>query len=301
MRRLHQGRALLGAFVVGVACNYDFDQYLAPSEVNAGGHAGATPPVGGSGTGGAQLASGGLNAGGGAAGDGGSAANSVGGEAESAGGTTSGGAPPSEGGAPIDSGGAGGESAGGESGASPAASGGGSLGGSGGSGGSGGDSGATGTGGSGGDGGFDCAKAAGTVFNGHCYFLVGAGFGAGLEWDEAKTACSSLAASSHLLTITSEAEEQFVEATFFPAAEDLWIGLALASTADPPNSCRRMPATCPFEWVTNEPLAYSKWGSSGSLEVEPNYSGACVRIRFDAITWADLDCDEELPAICETS
>ena len=293
--------ALLGAFAVAAACSYDFDQYLAPAEVNAGGSAGATtfsggssPGGGASGASGASGATGGLSAGGGAAGHDGSAANGEGGEAGSTGGTMGGGAPPTEGGASSDAG-AGGESASGAVGGSPPASGGSSIGGTGVTGGTAGNSGAP----DGGGGGFDCAEAFGTVFNGHCYFLMGNGDGDGLEWNYAKEGCANLTTGSHLVTITSEAEEQFVEATFFPATTDHWIGLALTDTTrDPPISCRRTPATCPFSWVTGEALSYTNWESSG-IDVEPNYTGGCVRIEADSTDWADLECDEQLPAICE--
>jgi hypothetical protein len=299
MGSLRRVSALFGSFAVGIACSYDFDQYLAPSEANAGGYAGAALPSGGTSAGGAHGPSGGISAGGGTAGDGSSAANGQGGEADSSGGTTNGGAPASEGGAPIQTAGSGGENEGGVSGGSPPASGGSSIGGSNGPGGS---SGAPGGGGSGGDAAVDCPEATGTVFNGHCYFLIGDGFGESLEWDEARTACTSRIAGSHLVTITSEAEEQFVEAAFFPATQDRWIGLALAdTTGNPSNSCRRTPALCPFEWVTSESLSYTKWGSYSPNDVEPNYSGSCVRIQFDTVDWADRDCDENLPAICETA
>jgi hypothetical protein len=302
MRGLRKGCALFWVFAVGAACSYDFDQYLAPSEANAGGHAGATPPSGGNDAGGAHAPSGGIGAGGSAAGDGSSAANGEGGEAESSGGTTSGGAPPSEAGAPIEAGGTGGEGAVSAGGGSPPASGGGSPGGRGGTAGTAANSGAPGAGSGGDGGGFDCSEAAGTVFNGHCYFLIGDGFGDGLEWNDARTACADLIAGAHLVTITSEPEEQFVEATFFPATADRWIGLALAdTTGNPSNSCRRTPALCPFEWVTSESLSYTKWGSYSPTDLEPNYSGSCVRIQFDSIDWADRDCDDNLPAICETA
>jgi hypothetical protein len=292
-RTLPPSSALLGAFAVAAACSYDFDQYLAPAEVNTGGSAGATTLSGGSSPGGGNGANGGIRAGGGAAGDGGSTANSEGGEAASTGGTMGGGAPPTEGGAPSDAG-ASGENAGGTVGGSPSASGGSSNGGTAGTAGN--------SGASGGDGGaggfaFDCAEASGTVFAGHCYFLIGDGDG--LEWNDAKTACANLTTGSHLVTITSEAEEQFVEATFFPDTTDRWIGLAVADTTrDPPVSCRRTPATCPFSWVTGESLSYTKWDAYG-VDVEPNYTGGCVRIEADSSDWADFDCDEQLPAICE--
>jgi hypothetical protein len=47
--------------------------------------------------------------------------------------------------------------------------------------------------------------------------------------------------------------------------------------------------------VTAESLAYTNWATYG----EPNYSGACVRIRTDTQQWADYGCGTAIAAICE--
>ena len=300
MRRSNALSFGLAAVALSIACTYDFDQYVSSSE-DAGGAAGTTGPSGGSTTGGTGGSSaGGATAGGtNAGGDGASAAD--GGENGGSAGTAD---PGETGGEDAGEGGAG---VGPTSGGATSASGGNSGGKGGGSGGasggkagsSGGTSGASAGGGQGG-GGFDCAKASGTVYGGHCYFLIGEGNG--LEWEAAKTQCEKATPGGHLVTITSEAEEQFIESTFFPATDDRWIGLAIEDTrGNPPNSCRNNPASCPFLWVTSESLSYSKWGSHSATDVEPNYSGGCVRIQPSPIDWGDLDCDDNHSAICETN
>jgi hypothetical protein len=91
-----------------------------------------------------------------------------------------------------------------------------------------------------------------------------------------------------------------LEETFFPATDDHWIGLSLADTSWLPFGCSDDPESCPFLWVTGETLDFTDWAVS-VIDPEPNYSGACVRILFDDLDWADRTCGTtRLPAICET-
>lgn len=301
--RAQPGRSARAAVSLAVAaaaaCSYDFDRYVdaagsAPNESGSGGRVagssgGGTAPAAPGGNG----ATGGVSVGG-AAGDGG--ATDTGGAAGDPGASGALGAGQAgQGGAdgePSPTAGTGGtatggttEAGGGKSGSS--AGGGAAVAGSGAAGGS---SGST---------SFDCAARAGQRFEDRCYFSVGDD--SALDWESARAACSDAGAGSHLVTIESAAEQAFLESAFFPAgAPDRWIGLSLGDTAsDPPRLCRDLPAACPFSWVTGAEPSFTHWGAHSERDVEPNYSGGCVRIQAATRDWADLECDGALGAICE--
>ncbi len=146
--------------------------------------------------------------------------------------------------------------------------------------------------------GLDCDSVGGMVHGEHCYFVIAEG--TGLGWEAARDACRAHSPDTHLVTITSDDEQTWLEATFFPGSKDLWIGLALEDTgSDPSSTCRLLPDLCPFSWVTDEALDYTHWAVHSESDVEPNYTGACVRLQLDDQNWADLDCKTTLSAICE--
>jgi hypothetical protein len=70
------------------------------------------------------------------------------------------------------------------------------------------------------------------------------------------------------------------------------------TTNEPARTCEDDSASCPFGWVTAEPLGYTNW-AKGGLDREPDYSGACVRLLYKDRRWADHACRGVLPAICE--
>jgi hypothetical protein len=129
---------------------------------------------------------------------------------------------------------------------------------------------------------FDCAAANGTVFQGHCYYPSPTKTG----WDTAST--GSCAPPSHLVTITTQAEQNVV-ATIL-AGNDRWIGLR--KDPGPPNREDR------FYWVTKEPVTYKIWDSYETGAPEPNYTGDCVRMR-PTNAWGDTGCTEMYSAVCE--
>jgi hypothetical protein len=152
--------------------------------------------------------------------------------------------------------------------------------------------------GEGGNTGSSCDELGGAIHDGHCYFTIAPS--TGLLWTAAREACESYSASAHLATITSSAEQAAAEAAVSPAVADYWIGLSLADVErDPGNSCARSPESCPFEWVTGDTVSYSNWAEHDKGDVEPNYTGACVRLQLEGFTWADFDCSTRLPALCE--
>ena len=148
------------------------------------------------------------------------------------------------------------------------------------------------------DAGFDCAQLAGKVLDGHCYFVIAPG--TGLVWSRAQSTCEEFE-GAHLASVTSADEQAALEAAFFPSTADYWIGLALegASNQTPPASCKTNPRSCPFLWVSGEELSFTKWSRRSANDVEPNYTGACVRLQLTDKSWADYGCGTQLPAICE--
>jgi hypothetical protein len=152
--------------------------------------------------------------------------------------------------------------------------------------------------GEGGGAGFSCDELDGVVHDEHCYFVLAPG--SGLSWTMARETCEGYSPSSHLVTISSSAEQAAIENALSPSVSDYWIGLALADVENEPNDdCDEAPESCPFEWVTGEALSYANWAAHGKNDVEPNYTGACVRLQLDDFNWADFDCGTRLPAVCE--
>lgn len=123
-----------------------------------------------------------------------------------------------------------------------------------------------------------CSEPNGRVFEGHCYFPLTTA----ATFDNAQTNCA--AARAHLVTITSAAEEAFVET--MRAGRERWIGLRRPDGAPGTTASS-------FAWITGESGAYAKWGRG-----EPNDSGACARLR-SSNDWGDQSCTTSYEAICE--
>lgn len=152
--------------------------------------------------------------------------------------------------------------------------------------------------GEGGAAGFSCSELGGKVHDGNCYFAIAPG--TGLSWGSARETCEKYSPSSHLATIGSDQEQAAIEAALSPSVSDYWIGLSLANIeSEPDEACDDEPESCPFEWVTGDALSYANWGEYSESDVEPNYTGACVRLQLDGFAWADYDCSTRLPALCE--
>jgi hypothetical protein len=115
----------------------------------------------------------------------------------------------------------------------------------------------------------------GTIYMGHCYFLVNAG-----TWGATGSECA--AQSAHLVSIGSVGEQMAVQGV---GANDRWIGLS------------RMPAQpaidSSYAWSNGDPRTYSNWSVG-----EPNGSGTAVRMRADG-TWSDTSDTTSFPGICE--
>jgi hypothetical protein len=157
-------------------------------------------------------------------------------------------------------------------------------------------------------GGSYCDAVGGTVYQGHCYVISPLW----AQWSAAQTNCENLG-SFHLVTITSAEEQAVVVRLMIPPADsgpgmDYWIGLS------EPAGTSSQKKESNFGWVTApaehyDPSAagtYRNWGTWTDADVEPNFTGDCVRVRYlDPMvsgrvgSWADCQCTDALPSICE--
>lgn len=111
--------------------------------------------------------------------------------------------------------------------------------------------------------------------NGHCYFVLPA-------TTQAAGIAACVAVGAHLVTITSQGEQTFVEA--FSNGVSRWIGL----TQPTPTNSRMN-----FVWVTGEPMPYGNWQSD-----QPNDMSLCAAMA-DNNLWSDRMCGNAYPIICE--
>lgn len=109
-----------------------------------------------------------------------------------------------------------------------------------------------------------------------CYFTL-----AGVTHAQAKAACEQ--AGAHLVTITSQAEQDLVAS--LAGDGRCWIGLVAQA---PTNDDRSK-----FQWSNGEPMTFEAWEPDN-----PNNGEPCVtQDRTDG--WSDWACDESVCAICE--
>jgi len=239
----------------------------------SGGVGGATGGVGGAGGAGGGSGTGGA---GGTAGD-----SSVGGVAGTAGSSTGG----------AGAGGTAGEGAG--MGGSVTAGAG--TGGASGDGGTAGSTGGAGAGGGSGGGPATCDAIQAEANGGHCYLLnTGA-----TTWSTARQACMSLSPGGHLVTITSQAEQDFVWGL---AMQNVWIGATDGLADDAPGT--GMAST----WITGEDIGqFNGWTSGEPNNYEktcPSGSGTCYEHcgfmqESSSGAWNDEICGSMLPYVCE--
>jgi hypothetical protein len=111
--------------------------------------------------------------------------------------------------------------------------------------------------------------------NGHCYFPAQ---GPSRSWSAQSNTC--VAAGAHLVTITSDAEQNFVQS--IGAGASRWIGFSVSGGG-------------PWSWVTGEPQGYEHW-EAGAPSAAPD---ACARMNRTNNTWADRPCNNAYSAICE--
>lgn len=126
--------------------------------------------------------------------------------------------------------------------------------------------------------------------NGHCYIDADYTSYSDKTWDAAQAICAETP-GGHLVTITSQAEYDFVYSTVMPDSWDAystsprWIGLNDKAIEGA------------FVWVTGEPVLVTAWASG-----EPNNSGGnehCAEMKWSDAAWNDLDCAKARPFVCE--
>jgi hypothetical protein len=130
--------------------------------------------------------------------------------------------------------------------------------------------------------------------NGHYFALT--------PWATNWTAAQDLAVSwgGHLVTITSQKEQDFINETFLTGPLDhlpVWIGLvrARANPAGPPIITGRIRraledlglirtvAHSPFEWITGEPFSYSNWKPGEPSDSPPGESWVAINWEYSDI------------------
>lgn len=125
------------------------------------------------------------------------------------------------------------------------------------------------------------AAQAGVIWNGSEYGLVDA---EGISWTSANAAVAAMGGGWHLATITSAAENDFVEASLLPASpvnrSHYWLGATDAASEGS------------FLWLTGEPFSFTDWAGD-----EPNNSGNEDYLAYDfrsGAGWAWNDAPDNL-------
>lgn len=111
---------------------------------------------------------------------------------------------------------------------------------------------------------------------GHCYTSYDSDL---TTFSQALNACES--AGGHLVTVTSEQENLFVQLVRNPS-ENPWIG-----AVDDDNDLDAV-----FDWITGEPFTYTNF-APGEPDDDAGTSGngECLHITNAAGEWADTNCD----------
>jgi hypothetical protein len=255
----------------------------APKSMATGGSGGSTGGSGGStgGTGGSTGGSGGSTGG-----TGGSTGGAAGSPTGGAGSTSTGGMAGSAAGSAGDT------SMGGTAGSGGSASGGAGVGGDGaGSGGAG----AGGAAGSGNSGPCGAINAQAQAFAGHCYYRNSTP----VTWSAARAACMALSAGGHLVTITSQEEQDFVWG--LATMMDAWIG---ATDGLMDNQGGNGTASA---WITGEDISqYNGWASGEPNNYQKDCPGGGTCFEHCGFMWVDTQgkwnddvCGYEKSYICE--
>ena len=85
------------------------------------------------------------------------------------------------------------------------------------------------------------------MFNGHYYKA----YDIPMSWTDAKAYCENL--GGHLVTVTSQAEQTFLENTFFTTASEMWFYMI--------GGYRESYTSTKWMWVTGEPFNFSNWST----------------------------------------
>jgi hypothetical protein len=135
-----------------------------------------------------------------------------------------------------------------------------------------------------------CTLAETTGPNGHCYVLVATPF----EWEAARENCQQRGPGWDLTSIRTAADSRFVTSL---VDEEIWVGGSDSVTEET------------WAWVDDGFEFWQGEGAEGQplngafvnwFDDEPNGSSSsdCMRLLDDS-RWADLECAELRPSVCE--
>ena len=116
-----------------------------------------------------------------------------------------------------------------------------------------------------------------TEFKKSCYKF----FTSSVTWGKARDAC--LAQDSHLASVLSTEEQQFVTTIITSSYDDTWTGAKMG--------------TFDFEWEDGNDFNYTNWRSG-----YPSYSGECIVLDYSySGQWIDVACSGTQYYICKQS
>ncbi|XP_077993989.1 macrophage mannose receptor 1-like [Glandiceps talaboti] len=119
-----------------------------------------------------------------------------------------------------------------------------------------------------------------TKYGGYCYHFSNSQ--EQTSWPEASYECERL--GGYLVTIESEAENDYIQTTLQENSMNVWIGLN-----------RNLQGG--FEWVDRKPVSYTKWADG-----EPNgltTGEDCGEMYFSSGEWNDVDCSWRVGFVCK--
>ena len=121
------------------------------------------------------------------------------------------------------------------------------------------------------------------IFNGHHYKVF---TDEKISWNAANVKC--MAMGGHLVTITSQREQDFIDSLYTTAYDTkAWIGFFR----------RRYDA--PFQWVTEEPVTYTRWNDGKPDPYSDNFPTAMFATKEKKNWWENRNGNDKLYYICE--
>lgn len=120
----------------------------------------------------------------------------------------------------------------------------------------------------------------------HAYEVV---YTSAMTFDQAKAYAEGLTlqgVAGHLVTITSQAEQDFVESLNAP--QNAWIGAYQAGYPLPDDESDGLHAADGWTWITGEPWAYTAWSANEPNDAANNED--CSQWWLNNNSWNDINC-----------
>ncbi|XP_061416055.1 macrophage mannose receptor 1-like [Lethenteron reissneri] len=120
----------------------------------------------------------------------------------------------------------------------------------------------------------------------HCYFIFDGSLGGATTWPEARQECE-IVHGSHLASIHSRADTEFLLRANFTRYHNLWIGLGRDELLG-------------WSWTDDTPVGYTNWadGEPNDMMHEEAFIESCVEFYHQDGTWNDQDCEQKRGFIC---